>query len=77
MTELLPGLANPWWLLLLGALPLLAWHHHRRQSLGALTYSRLPLQASWPQAPPFSCSPPPTSRSRSGPRCAPALSVTC
>jgi Ca-activated chloride channel family protein len=42
MTDLLPGLASPWWLLLLGALPLLAWHHHRRQSLGALTYSRLP-----------------------------------
>jgi Ca-activated chloride channel homolog len=43
MSELFPHLANPWWLLLLLALPLLAWHHHRRQSLGALTYSRLPL----------------------------------
>ena len=52
MTELLPHLANPWWLLLLGALPLLAWHHHRRQSLGALTYSRLPSPAAGRQEPP-------------------------
>jgi Ca-activated chloride channel family protein len=43
MTQVFPHLANPWWLLLLLALPVLAWHHHRRQSLGALTYSRLPL----------------------------------
>ena len=41
-----PHLADPWWLLLLLALPLLAWYHHRRQSLGALTYSRLPLAAA-------------------------------
>ncbi|HXO40642.1 MAG TPA: hypothetical protein VN999_04275, partial [Thermoanaerobaculia bacterium] len=43
MTEVFPHLANPWWLLLLLALPALAWHHHRRHSPGALTYSRLPL----------------------------------
>ncbi len=46
MTEVFPHLANPWWLLLLLALPALAWHHHRRHSPGALTYSRLPLPAS-------------------------------
>jgi Ca-activated chloride channel homolog len=45
MTEVFPHLANPWWLLLLLALPALAWSHHRRQALGALTYSRLPLPA--------------------------------
>ncbi len=38
----IPHLASPAWLLLLLALPLLAWAHHRRSSLGALTYSRLP-----------------------------------
>jgi Ca-activated chloride channel family protein len=38
----IPNLASPAWLLLLLALPLLAWAHHRRSSLGALTYSRLP-----------------------------------
>lgn len=38
----LPHLASPAWLLLLLALPMLAWLHHRRPSLGALTYSRLP-----------------------------------
>ncbi|HYH47561.1 MAG TPA: VWA domain-containing protein [Thermoanaerobaculia bacterium] len=40
-----PHLAAPAWLLLLLALPILAWAHHRRQrrgALGALTYSRLP-----------------------------------
>jgi Ca-activated chloride channel homolog len=42
MTAVFPHLANPWWLMALLALPLLAWHHHRRQSLGALTYSQLP-----------------------------------
>ncbi|MBV8200189.1 MAG: hypothetical protein JOZ15_06160, partial [Acidobacteria bacterium] len=42
MTEVFPHLANPWWLALLLVLPALAWHHHRRHSLGALTYSRLP-----------------------------------
>jgi len=46
MTEVLPHLANPWWLLLLLALPALAWHHHRRHSPGSLTYSRLPLPVS-------------------------------
>jgi Ca-activated chloride channel homolog len=46
MTEVFPHLANPWWLLLLLALPALAWHHHRRHSPGALTYSRLPLPVS-------------------------------
>lgn len=37
-----PHLADPWWLLLLAVLPVLAWRHHRRNTLGALTYSRLP-----------------------------------
>lgn len=41
----IPHLANPAWLLLLLALPPLAWFHHRRASLGALTYSRLPAAA--------------------------------
>lgn len=48
MTRLFPNLASPWWLLLLLALPLLAWLHHspeRRGNLGALTYSRLPTGA--------------------------------
>ena len=48
MTRLFPNLASPWWLLLLLALPLLAWLHHRRSNpaaLGALTYSRLPAGA--------------------------------
>src|SRR3954451_11345360 len=48
MTHLFPNLASPWWLLLLPALPLLAWLHHRRArlgALGALTYSRLPAGA--------------------------------
>jgi Ca-activated chloride channel family protein len=48
MTQVFPHLASPWWLLLLLALPALAWYHHRRQSLGALTYSRLPLPAAGP-----------------------------
>jgi Ca-activated chloride channel family protein len=42
----MPQLADPAWLLLLLALPLLAWRHHRRGGqggLGALTYSRLPV----------------------------------
>jgi Ca-activated chloride channel homolog len=42
MTESFPHLASPAWLLLLLAVPLLAWRHHRRLSFGALTYSRLP-----------------------------------
>jgi Ca-activated chloride channel family protein len=40
-----PHLDDPLWLLLLLALPLLAWAHHRRPALGALTYSRLPSRA--------------------------------
>ena len=44
-TNAIPHLASPAWLLLLLALPLLAWAHHRRSSLGALTYSRLPAMA--------------------------------
>jgi Ca-activated chloride channel family protein len=40
-----PHLASPWWLLVLLALPLLAWLHHRRAGYGALTYSQLPLPA--------------------------------
>ncbi|HEY4596826.1 MAG TPA: VWA domain-containing protein, partial [Thermoanaerobaculia bacterium] len=42
LANAIPSLANPAWLLLLLAAPLLAWAHHRRSSLGALTYSRLP-----------------------------------
>ncbi|HMB52571.1 MAG TPA: VWA domain-containing protein [Thermoanaerobaculia bacterium] len=42
LTPMLPQLAHPWWLLGLLGLPLLAWWHHRRSPLGALTYSRLP-----------------------------------
>ena len=42
MTNAIPHLASPGWLLLLLALPVLAWVRHRRTSLGALTYSRLP-----------------------------------
>lgn len=41
----LPHFASPLWLLLVAALPLLAWRHHRRPGLGALTYSRLPAGA--------------------------------
>ena len=42
LANAIPNLASPAWLLLLLAAPLLAWAHHRRASLGALTYSRLP-----------------------------------
>lgn len=45
MSGAIPQIASPAWLLLLLALPLLAWRHHRRPGLGALTYSRLPLGA--------------------------------
>ncbi len=41
----LPHLADPLWLLLLAAVPVLVWWHHRRGGLGALTYSRLPAPA--------------------------------
>jgi len=37
-----PTLAAPGWLVLLLLVPILAWRHHRRPGLGALTYSRLP-----------------------------------
>ncbi len=49
LTNAIPHLANPAWLLLLLALPPLAWAHHRRSSLGALTYSRLPASGSRPR----------------------------
>ena len=42
MTREFPHLAHPAWLLLLLAVPLLVWWHHRRAPFGALTYSRLP-----------------------------------
>ncbi len=42
ITGTFPHVADPAWLLLLALLPLLAWLHHRRRSLGALTYSELP-----------------------------------
>jgi Ca-activated chloride channel family protein len=42
MSQAIPHLADPGWILLLLAVPLLAWWHHRRTALGALTYSRLP-----------------------------------
>ena len=45
ITATFPHLASPAWLLLLAALPLLAWWHHRRHDPGALTYSRLPAGA--------------------------------
>jgi Ca-activated chloride channel family protein len=40
-----PHFATPWALALLAAVPLLAWHHHRRPALGELSYSRLPRRA--------------------------------
>jgi Ca-activated chloride channel family protein len=40
-----PHLASPLWLLLLLPLPWLAWRHHRRDTSGALTFSRLPVSA--------------------------------
>jgi Ca-activated chloride channel family protein len=42
ITQTFPHVASPVWLLLLAALPLLAWRHHRNQVLGALTFSYLP-----------------------------------
>jgi Ca-activated chloride channel family protein len=54
----LPHLASPWWLLLLLAVPLLAWLHHRRQAAGALTYSALPpagAAGAWRLHLPFYC----------------------
>ncbi|HVR98305.1 MAG TPA: VWA domain-containing protein [Thermoanaerobaculia bacterium] len=38
----LPSFASPLWLVLLLALPLLGWLHHRSHGLGALTYSHIP-----------------------------------
>lgn len=67
MTEVFPHLANPWWLLLLLALPALAWHHHRRHSPGALTYSRLPRPAS-DQAPAQPAAPLSAAATGAGPR---------
>lgn len=45
ITGTFPHVASPAWLLLLAALPLLAWRHHRKHSFGALTYSQLPGKA--------------------------------
>lgn len=45
ITATFPHVATPAWLLLLAALPLLAWWHHRRHDPGALTYSQLPAGA--------------------------------
>ncbi|MFP5288912.1 MAG: VWA domain-containing protein [Thermoanaerobaculia bacterium] len=45
ITSTFPHVASPAWLLLLAALPLLAWWHHRRHDPGALTYSQLPAGA--------------------------------
>ena len=42
LAPLLPQLCHPWWLAGLALLPPVAWWHHRRSPLGALTYSRLP-----------------------------------
>lgn len=45
ITATFPHVESPIWLLLLAALPLLAWWHHRRHDPGALTYSKLPAGA--------------------------------
>lgn len=45
MMRTFPHLASPLWLLLLLAIPALAWLHHRRTGAGALLYSRLPAGA--------------------------------
>jgi Ca-activated chloride channel homolog len=52
-----PVLADPWWLLLLLLLPLLAWRHHRSGAPGALTFSELPAAAggTWRLHLPFYC----------------------
>jgi Ca-activated chloride channel family protein len=52
-----PQLASPWWLLLLLAIPLLAWRHHRSWEPGAVTFSRLPGGAggAWRLHLPFYC----------------------
>lgn len=46
MSGWLPRLDDPWVLVLLALLPLLAWRRHRRRAYGALTYSSLPQRAS-------------------------------
>jgi Ca-activated chloride channel family protein len=46
MSQPIPHLASPWWLLLLVAAPLLVWLHHHRTALGALTYSALPASSA-------------------------------
>jgi len=53
----LPDFAQPLWLLLLAAVPLLAAAHHRRAGLGALTVSRLPARRGgrWRLHLPFYC----------------------
>jgi Ca-activated chloride channel family protein len=53
----LPHLADPVWLLLLAAVPGLAWRHHHGAGLGALTYSRLPTGSAgrWRLHLPFYC----------------------
>ncbi len=52
-----PAFAAPLWLLLLTALPLLAWRHHRRRGRGAVTVSRLPQRRGgrWRLHLPFWC----------------------
>jgi Ca-activated chloride channel family protein len=52
-----PAFQDPFWMLLLLALPLLLWRHHRRREVGALVYSRLPAtrQRSWRLHLPFYC----------------------
>ncbi len=42
MNGQIPSLQDPWALLLLALLPLLAWIRYRRRAYGALTYSSLP-----------------------------------
>ena len=52
-----PSFADPFWLLLLAAVPGLAFWHHRRGQLGALAASRLPLATggAWRLHLPFYC----------------------
>ena len=44
MSAQVPHLQDPWVLMLLALVPLLAWLRHRRRAYGALTYSSLPRQ---------------------------------
>lgn len=52
-----PHLAQPLWLLALLLLPVLVYRHYRHPSVGALTYSKLPVGAggSWRLHLPFYC----------------------